>query len=137
MLIKDFNSFKSENPNEVVFSLKQLENKGAEISLSTRKDYSNVTNFTKVCYDLTTKPIKIFTIGEDKYKVYNLETKGDWYNSWFGVIIFKNDEPVYVIHLYERKKLDLVLERSMLSIVGQEEIVTIFFDNGEIKRSKI
>ncbi len=137
MLIKDFNSFRNENPNETVFSLKQLMNKGVTIDLSNRKDYSNITQFSKVCYDLTNKPLKIFTVGEDKYKVYNLETKGEWYNSWFGVIIFKNGEPSHVIHLYERKKIDFDLERSILTITGIEEIVTIFFDNGEIKRSKI
>ena len=34
MIIKDFNSFKTENPNEIVFTIKDLENEGVNISLS-------------------------------------------------------------------------------------------------------
>jgi hypothetical protein len=137
MIIKDFNSFKTENPNETVFSIKQLMNKGVSIDISKIKDYYSVNQFTKVCYDLTTKPIKIFTVGDDKYKIYNLQIKGQWFNSWFGVIILKNEEPVYVVHLYERKNINFDSERLILTITGREEIVTIYFDNGELRRTKI
>ncbi len=136
-MIKDFNSFNVENPNEVVLSIKQLENKGVMISNSERKDYGSINSLTKVAYDPTKKPIKKFSFRDESYKLVNVETKGQWYNSWFGVLLFKGDEPILLIHLYERKGVDLNLERSELIIRGLEEFVTVYLDTMDIKRQKI
>ena len=79
-------------------------------------------------------PYVIFN--DEEYKVYNLEKKGQWYNSWFGVIILKEDKPIYVVFLYERSGSDFDESRGILTLRGLEETVTIFFDDGEIKRTK-
>jgi hypothetical protein len=136
MIVKDFNSFKTENPNEIVYSIKQLSNKGCVISLSPKKDYTEVNARTMVAYDPTQKLVKGFVVNGEKYKVYNLERKGQWYNSWFGLIILKEGQPVYVVFLYERKGTEFDEARGILTLKGLEENVTIFFDNGEVKRSK-
>lgn len=136
-MIKDFNSFKTVNPNEIVLSIKQLENKGAVISKSIGKGFGPINSFTKVAYDTTRKPIKKFSFGDENYELVNAETKGKCYNSWFGVLLFKSGEPVLLIHLYERKGVDLDLERGELLIRGIEEFVTVYLDNLNIKRRKI
>jgi hypothetical protein len=136
-MIKDFNSFRNENPNEIVFSLKQLQNKGVIVSLSTRKDYTPVNAFSKVAYDPTQKIVKGFVFNGEKYKIYNLERKLEYYNSWFGLLITKEGQPTHVIFLYERKGVEFDETRGILTLRGLEETVTIFFDNGEVKRSKV
>lgn len=136
MIIKDFNSFKIENPNETVLSVKQLLNKGVIVDISKIKQYYNINQFTKMCFDLTTKPLKKFHIANNEYKVYKLETKGDWYNKWFGVIILENNNPKYAIQVFELDKISFDERRYLLTLVGRQEIVTIYFDNGEIKRTK-
>ena len=80
--------------------------------------------------------VKGFVFNGEKYKVYNLEKKGQWYKSWFGVIILKEGKPAYVVFLYERKGSDFDETRGILTLRGIEETVTIFFDNGEVKRNK-
>ena len=136
MIIKDFNSFKTENPNEIVFTIKDLENEGVNISLSQLKDYYDIDGETEVAYDPTQKLVKGFVFNDEKYKVYNLEKKGQWYKSWFGVIILKEGKPTNVVFLYERKGSDFDETRGILTLRGLEETVTIFFDNGEVKRNK-
>jgi len=140
-MIKDFNSFGGralpENPNEVTLSIKQLENKGVTISISKGKEFTPVNSFTKIAYDPTRKPIKKFSFGDQNYELINIERKGQWYNSWFGVLLLKSGSPVLLIHLYERKGVDLDLERGILTIRGVEEFVTVYLDNLDIKRQKI
>ena len=136
-MIKDFNSFKTVNPNEIVLSIKQLENKGVVISKSSGKGFAPVNAFTKIAYDPTRKPIKKFSFGDESYELVNAENKGKSYNSWFGVLLFKSGKPVLLIHLYERKGVDLDLERGELLIRGVEEFVTVYLDNLDIKRKKL
>ena len=142
MIVKKFNEFKKENPNEIVFTIEDLENEGVNISLSKLK-YYDIDGETEVAYDPTQKldpeteeEPKKFIFNDEEYKVYNLEKKGQWYNSWFGVIILKEDKPIYVVFLYERSGSDFDESRGILTLRGLEETVTIFFDNGEIKRTK-
>ena len=142
MIVKKFNEFKKENPNEIVFTIEDLENEGVNISLSKLK-YYDIDGETEVAYDPTQKldpeteeEPKKFIFNDEEYKVYNLEKKGQWYNSWFGVIILKEDKPIYVVFLYERSGSDFDEARGILTLRGLEETVTIFFDNGEIKRTK-
>jgi hypothetical protein len=187
-MIKDFNSFKTVNPKEIVLSIKQLENKGVVISKSSGKGFEPVKALTKIAYDPTRKPIKKFSIGDKSYELVNVQTKGKWYNSWFGVLLgvidkskivelddAKNDnqqknklitndktqignpegeelptlipellmrkslkkyEKLLLIHLYERKGVDLDLERGELLIKGVEEFVTVYLNDLEIKRRK-
>ena len=142
MIVKKFNEFKKENPNEIVFTIEDLENEGVNISRSELK-YYDIDGETEVAYDPTQKldpetelePEK-FVFNDEEYKVYNLEKKGQWYNSWFGVIILKEDKPIYVVFLYERSGSDFDEARGILTLRGLEETVTIFFDNGEVKRIK-
>ena len=136
MIIKDFNSFRTENPNEIVTTIKDLENEGVNISLSQLKDYYDIDGDTKVAYDTTQKLVKVFVFNGEKYKVYNLEKKGQWYNSWFGVIILKEGQPLYVVSLYDRKSSEFDETKGILTLRGLEETVTIFIDNGEVKRNK-
>lgn len=136
MIIKDFNSFRTENPNEIVSTIKDLESEGVNISISQLKDYYDIDGDTKVAYDPTQKLVKGFEFNGEKYKVYNLETKGQWYNSWFGVIILKEGKPLYVVSLYDRKSSDFDETRGILTLRGLEETVTIFLENGEVKRNK-
>lgn len=136
MIVKKFNEFKKENPNEIVFTIEDLEKEGVNISLSQLKDYYEINGETEVAYDPTQKLVKGFVFNDEKYKVYNLEKKGQWYNSWFGLIILKEGQPVYVVFLYERKGTDFDETRGILTLRGLEETVTIFFDNGEVKRIK-
>ena len=142
MIVKKFNEFKKENPNEIVFTIEDLENEGVNISLSKLK-YYDIDGETEVAYDPTQKldpeteeEPKKFIFNDEEYKVYNLEKKGQWYNSWFGLIILKEGQPVYVVFLYERKGTEFDEARGILTLKGLEENVTIFFDNGEVKRSK-
>ena len=136
MIIKDFNSFKNENPNEIVFTIKDLEDKGVKISLSEVKGYYDIDQSTELCYDPTKKIVKKFSYNDEEYKIYNLESKGEWYNRWFGLLITKSGEPVYAIFLYERKGVDFDENRGILTLNGLEDSVTIFLDNGEVKRTK-
>ncbi len=135
-MIKDFNSFRNENPNEIVFSLKQLQNKGVIVSLSTRKDYTPVNAFSKVTYDPTKKIVKKFVYNNEEYKIYNLERKLEYYNSWFGLLITKEGQPTHVIFLYEKKSVEFDETRGIITIRGAEETVYVYLDNNEIKRSK-
>lgn len=135
-MIKDFNSFRNENPNEIVFSLKQLQNNGVIVSLSPRKDYTKVNLFSKVTYDPTQKIVKGFVYNGEKYKIYNLERKLEYYNSWFGLLITKEGQPTHAILIYERKGVEVDEMRGIITIRGAEETVYVYLDNNEIKRSK-
>jgi len=65
----------------------------------------------------------------DKYKCERVTGKYE-----LGFLIFKNDEPIYLVSIYEPHGASINQKRGMVTIWGHETIINLWLDDGEFSK---
>lgn len=91
------------------------------------KDISDVPELSFYVSDkYSTKPT---TIDGDDYKCEMVTGEYE-----LGYLIFKNDEPVYIVSIYEPQGSNINSKRGLVTIWGHETIINLWLDDGEFNK---